>query len=557
MSRVLAFNKSVQSLNLNKQEWGCFWLAMALHLLLSIGIELSPDEAHYALYGLHLDWSYFDHPPLVGWVQWLPAHWPQLDWSLRLIPMLCWALSAFLLIGLNQTFKAFVQTTQDEVMDGVPKEHEHETGLASISSPLLLISLSPLLHLLGIALVPDTLLMPLVCAIMLTAWRLINENSSSNLHAQSQLGTWCILGFLLGLAGLSKYTAVVMAVSVALVLLKEFGFSLWRQRGLWFSVLLACVMILPVLYWNGVHHWISFAYQFGHASGQQSWVFRKSFAYFLVLILAYGPLLVVGLLYLRDRTRSGLVFESKPYVHLNKPRVSVEFFCLAFGLPILFLLVLLSGKGSTLPHWAAPAWVSLIPLASLGLDRFRWVSKRLFKALVYLQVFFCLALFALMLCAGIGKETPEQAAAAPGLRSEDFRVNPFADLFGWKDAARVAQQLAQINHIEDLAVTNWTLASRLAWYAKPLPVKVIQNHHDQFNLWFGELNANETVLWVDWSMMTFSPPVADSQFKSCHLIEQMPVMHMGRVVSHFNFSICEGWQSTRDSVSSSDKPSQP
>jgi len=557
MSWALAIKKSVQSLNLNRVEWGCFGLALALHLLLSVGIELSPDEAHYALYGLHLDWSYYDHPPLVGWVQWLPAHWPQFDWTLRLIPMMCWALSALLLVRLNQTFKAFLQTAQDLVMDGVPKAHEHETGLSGVSSPLLLISLSPLLHLLGIALVPDTLLMPLVCAIMLVSWRLINAHNASSVQDQSHLGAWCMLGLLLGLAGLSKYTAVVMAFSVALVLFKGLGLSVLKQKGLWLSVLLASFMILPVLYWNWLNHWISFAYQFGHASGQQSWVFRKSFAYFLVLVLAYGPLLLVGLLYLRDRTRSGVVFESKPYVHLNKPRVSVEFFCFAFGLPILILLVFLSGRGSTLPHWAAPAWVSLIPLVSLGLDRFRWVSKKLFKALVYLQVFFCLGLFALMLCAGIGKETNEQSAATPGLRSEDFRVNPFADLFGWQDAARVAKQLAQINHIDTLAVTNWTLASRLAWYARPLPVKVIQNHHDQFNLWFGELKPNESVLWVDWSMMTFSPPVGDAQFKSCHLIEQMPVQHMGRVVSHFNFSICESWQSQGDSVSSAEKPSQP
>ena len=555
MATLLTAKKNIQSLQLNRQEWWCFSLALCLHLLLAFGVELSPDEAHYALYGLHLDWSYYDHPPLVGWVQWIPAHWPQLDWSLRVVPMVCWALSAFLLIELHQRFKSFVQTTQDEVMDGVPKVHEREGGLASISSPLLLISLSPLLHLLGIALVPDALLMPLVCAIMLITWRITGEAQSPDIQ-EDKLGTWCVLGVLLGLAGLSKYTAVVLALSVALVLLKGLGWRVVQKPGLWISVLTSSVMIVPVLYWNVMHHWISFAYQFGHASGQQDWVFRKSFAYFLVLILAYGPLLVVGLLYLRDRTRWDVVLESKPYVHLNKPRVSVEFFCSAFGLPLLLLLVFLSGRGSTLPHWAAPAWVSLIPLASLGLERFRWVSKRLFKTLVYLQVFFCLGLFSLMLCAGIGREVGEQPIASPGMRSEDFRDNPFADLFGWSEGARVAQQLAQINHIQTLAVTNWTLASRLAWYARPMPVKVIQNHHDQFNLWFGELKPNESVLWVDWSMMTFLPPVAENQFKSCHLIEQFPVVHWGRVVSHFNFSICEGWQAPLDSHPSLEEPAQ-
>lgn len=556
MAWVLEIRKAIHSLGMNQQEWRCFGLVVFLHLLLGLVIGLSPDEAHYALYGLHIDWSYFDHPPLVGWLQWLPAHWLEYDWSLRLIPMFCWALSALLLIKLNQDFKQIVQNTQNEMLDGVPGALLHETRLDSVSSPLILISLSPLLHLLGIALVPDTLLMPLVCLIMLVTWKIINQLPPRTSQFNVNLSDWCWLGLLLGLAGLSKYTAVLIAISVAIVLFKAIGIALFKQKGLWLGVLMAAFMVLPVLYWNWLHDWISFAYQFGHASGQQNWLFRKSFAYFLVLILAYGPLLLAGLLYLRDRTRSDLVIEFKPYVHLKKPLVSVEFFCLAFGLPLLLLLVVLSGRGSTLPHWAAPAWVSLIPLAALGLDRLRWISKRLFKSLVYLQLLFCLGLFSLMMCAGLGKESGQQALALPGLRSEDFRVNPFADLFGWQDAGRVAKQLATINHIDSLVVTNWTLASRLAWYARPLPVKVIQNHHDQFNLWFGQLIANETVLWVDWSMMTFAPPVANSQFKSCHLIEQMPVMHLGRAVSHFNFSICEGWQASIHSPASETFPHQ-
>ena len=48
------------------------WLLTAclVHALLGALVGLSVDEAHYALYAAHLDWSYFDHPPLVGWLQW-------------------------------------------------------------------------------------------------------------------------------------------------------------------------------------------------------------------------------------------------------------------------------------------------------------------------------------------------------------------------------------------------------------------------------------------------------------------------------------------------------
>ena len=50
-------------------RWALTLGALA-HLILAMGVGLSVDEAHYALYAYHLDWSYFDHPPLVGWLQW-------------------------------------------------------------------------------------------------------------------------------------------------------------------------------------------------------------------------------------------------------------------------------------------------------------------------------------------------------------------------------------------------------------------------------------------------------------------------------------------------------
>src|SRR5262249_43810411 len=40
-------------------------------LLLAMSVGPSNDEAYYRLYAVHLDWAYFDHPPLLGWIEWL------------------------------------------------------------------------------------------------------------------------------------------------------------------------------------------------------------------------------------------------------------------------------------------------------------------------------------------------------------------------------------------------------------------------------------------------------------------------------------------------------
>ena len=46
-----------------------------LGLKLWFGLAVTPmgDEAYYWMWGQHLSWSYFDHPPLHGWLQGLVA----------------------------------------------------------------------------------------------------------------------------------------------------------------------------------------------------------------------------------------------------------------------------------------------------------------------------------------------------------------------------------------------------------------------------------------------------------------------------------------------------
>ena len=98
-----------------------------------------------------------------------------------------------------------------------------------------------------------------------------------------------------------------------------------------------------------------------------------------------------------------------------------------------------------------------------------------------------------------------------------------------------------------LAVFNWTLDSRIAWYAKA-PVKVVQRHLDQFGLWWGVLQPGENALVVDWSQMSFAPPVGPTQFEQCELLEQQPVQRWGRQIAHFNFLLCKNWQGPKETA---------
>ena len=58
-----------------------------LHLAVGASLGLSVDEAHYLLYALHPALSYFDHPPMVGWLQWPMVSLGAPVWLLRLLPL--------------------------------------------------------------------------------------------------------------------------------------------------------------------------------------------------------------------------------------------------------------------------------------------------------------------------------------------------------------------------------------------------------------------------------------------------------------------------------------
>jgi 4-amino-4-deoxy-L-arabinose transferase-like glycosyltransferase len=496
-------------------------VGLVLHLVIGALIDLSPDEAHYALYASHLDWSYYDHPPLVGWLQWVFLQFGGSNVWMRVLPMLAWVLTAWGVMRLSDAL--YPQIAKSSVF--------------GLRVDLLLLLLSPIPHLLGFALTPDALLMPLTCWVMWLTWQLCQSDEAlpqsknaderraqnlTDIHS-NRLSTWLLLGLALGLSGLAKYTAVLLALGVVLALCRFRGWRWLFQLGPWLAFALALLCVMPVLYWNAINDWASFVYQANHAAGSKAWQARKLLLYVVVVIISFG-LIVPWALRMQSR-------HSAPC-----------FFAASFGLPGVLLLFFLSGRGSTLPHWIAPFFVALLPMLAAGALRLIANHPRVSRSVLALQAPICVAMFALMLTGGFTSENERQARTAPGFGANEAPKNPFADLHGWSQAAEHGARWAKEKNIPTLAVTNWTLASRIAWYARPIPVKVVDAHGDQFDIWFGRFTAHEDVIWIDWSLMTFAPPVGASQFARCDVLENLPVRVAGRQIAHFNLSHCQDWQ---------------
>lgn len=478
-----------------------------IHLALGWALGLTADEAHYALYAANPALSYYDHPPLVGWIQWPLVTLNAPDGVLRMIPAGLWLATAWLTVQIAGRLAG---------LWGAQQAQSDQAALWAV----LAFSLCPIPHLLGIALLPDTLLMLFTAATLVQTLRMLDDAEVR--RPQS----WLLLGALLGLAGLSKYTAVFVALPVLLCLLWAHGWRRLLSPWPWLAVVLAAMLVLPVFVWNAQHDWLSFRYQLHHGGGSH-WQLSQMGVFILAQALLYPLLIWGGWCLLRANRLSNekaILFRGAKGAVLTV----LSFFVLPF-----VVLMLLSGGGSGLPHWTAPAWVALSALAGLGLAA-SWAAhrRRIILTLAGLQGAVCVLLFALMLSAG----PPWQSSSEP-----PDELNPFTDFHGWEQAGHRALELARDHQVQHLAVQNWTLASRLAWYARPMPVHVLAPGVDQFSFWFGEMPIGASAVVMDWTQMAYQQPVGPGQFEACQSLESLPVQRAGRRVAGFSFLLCSNW----------------
>lgn len=459
--------------------FGLVGLAAILHFWVATSTGLTTDEAHYLLYARFLDWSYFDHPPLVGWVQAPLVSVTSNTGVLRLLPQFLWLGSAWLVWRLT------LAISED---------------LKAAAWAVVLFAASPILNIHGMALLPDSLLL---------FWSLLGcllavGISQDLARGQCRIRDWIFLGAVLGFAGLSKYSAIFLALGLGVYLLfamarsKAFGVS-GLAWGLAAAIFLALLLVSPVFIWNYQNDWISFRYQGGHVSGGE-WRAERVAQFLLIQIILFGLPIIYGLY--RNR-------------NFHWPLLA------AFLIP-LAVFSYLSGGGRSLPYWTSPAWVVALPFAGIGLATASVWGGRLITGVLGLQ-FLLIIVLSVSLVKGyfvFSPKAPEpQAFETQPLeaRSTEARPisktlpNPLADVHDWPEASAKALELMRSHQARGgLAVGNWTLASRLGWYAWPTPVRVLDSRFDQFDIWWpnkttgplgaGLLAANtEGFVFVEWS----------------------------------------------------------
>jgi len=460
---------------------GCLLLTNAW---LAITLPLTADEAHYALYAKYLDWSYFDHPPMVGWLQSITLQFGESNVLLRILP---WLLGGTIYVTLWLITKHWYNERQ------------------AIIVAFIFIT-SPLAKLLTIIWLPELpLLMSGIGVLFFTRRALIADKF------RDYIG----LGICLGLAGLSKYTAVTLAVSVIGIFYFEGSLRRLFMPKMWLTGMVAAFMITPILYWNWSHDWVSFSYQINHGTGNEKTDWMNVLRMQLGQLIAYGPF-IYGLLW--------LVLISPISRRTQEDRI-----LLWFSVPILALFSLAALKGRTLPHWTLLGIVFLLPLIAKE-AHLRWSGIK-FKWYSGIAGAMTLGIWIAVHSILVGWN--------PGFK--DFS-HPLKDFIGWSEAAEEARNLADKTGIDTIAIPNWSNASRVSWYARPNKVVVLDDRYDQFDLWFGTLSKGESAVLILSASELNGKTQYVSQFNNCTKANYVEFRDGPTLVNTFTSFICTDYK---------------
>jgi hypothetical protein len=401
-----------------------------IRLLVAPLFGLGVDEAHYFLYGLHLDWSYVDHPPLVGWIHALFYYLFGTDeFLVRLPAIILFALVSYLTYLFTMAFSR--------------SERISLLAVLAINSSFLLNGLS-------LMLLPDSILLPLVLLLIFAV---------KKMEESPQPKYFIYLGLVLGFAGLAKYTAALFVPPLLVYFVVKRRYDLIFSKYMFAGLFIALLLVAPVFYWNFQHDWISFRYQGEHVLGSSSIKLETLLTSLAAQAGFYSPFLF------------GIAF----YGFCKSFREKNDFLLLSLllGGTLLAFCLYSSLYDVALPHWSSAFYLLFIPIGVFFMSRDQGKGKRYILNLsIGISLMITLALYA--------------EVAGKWFRFPDFQ-SPFRDIYGWPTIAREADAILKEDPTpkKALAVTEWTLASRMIYYSLPYHDKVfvIDRRKDQFNLW--------------------------------------------------------------------------
>jgi len=353
-------------------------------LVFDTTLGLGRDEAYTLVVSRRLALSYFDHPPLHQWL----AHYSALAFGETVFArtpfVVLFALTGWLVYMLGREL------------------FSERAGLVA----LVALNVSPFFFAsAGGWIVPDgPLLAALVAAALALARVLFRETTPRETWA-----LWIAAGAAFGLAGLSKYSAVLSGLGLFAFLIASPRHRRWfAHPAPYVAALLALALFAPALIWNADNDWVSLRFQSARGSPSGKFGFGPVLGNLLAQIAYLTPWVFAGF-------AAGVLWAQRAWRRGDDRGMFLV--CLASPPILLFTLTPLWGPHG-LPHWSMPGWFFLYPLLGAAL------AERNLRRSGAASAAFIVVVFALLVVQadfGVAQQLAGRDFSDPTLEALDWR----------------------------------------------------------------------------------------------------------------------------------------
>jgi 4-amino-4-deoxy-L-arabinose transferase-like glycosyltransferase len=462
------------------RAWTVVLLLTLARLVLSAQVGLGDDEAYYWDWSRRLDWSYYDHPPMVAWlIASSTAVFGDTPLAVRL---------PFVLLSVLGGFLVLILTRQ------LWPRHPERAGRAMI-----VMHIVPILALGAVFAAPD---MPMwVCWVGLIL-------AARQAHRRDLLSDWLTLGGVGGLALLSKYTSGLAIMGVLGWLLSTpRGRRQLRSLRPWLGGCVVLILFSPVLIWNSQREWVSFAFHLSGRHQQQVDVLGQLGTFLGSQALAISPLLLIACL-------GGLIAPGRcPPKLLSLLRWQAA--------PVLILFGATSPLTQFKAHWTAPGFLVSAILA-IG-----WLENRRLRGWWWSGVVGLAALLTGLV----------HLQALHPILPIPARDDPTHDLVGWDDVAGEVERLCSDS--DCVAVSHMYQLSAQAAFAMPDRTTLrLGSRVDQYRVWQDGPPRRWRGIWIAHDRYFFDPELTEGPWE-CSRAGELPIYRTGVEVRRFTFWTCQ------------------
>jgi 4-amino-4-deoxy-L-arabinose transferase-like glycosyltransferase len=476
-------------------------------------IELSEDEAYQWLWSKHLALSYFSKPPLIAYVQWLGTHlFGDTELGVRFFSPVCAAVGSLVAL---RFFAKYVSTRAGfwlvTVLDVTP--------LVAVGSTLMTV---------------DPLLVLFWSLAMFAGWRAVQPDGNAK-H-------WVLVGLWMGLAFLSKYTALFQWLCWTAF------FALWkparvhlRRPGPYIALAINALCALPVIIWNTQHDWVTISHVASNARLDEGWRFSIG----APLEFLGGTFGLLHPLFFAATVWAAVAMWKR---YPNDPLLRFFF---AMGAPLFLVYGFYTLHSSVLLNWIAASVIPLFCVMVTFWERRFTEGARHIRSMLSIALF--LGAFAVVLLheTNLVKKFANQYLPP--------RADPLRRVRGWTQMARlVARERAKFEadgkpvfviagHYGSAGLLSFYMPeARASLGSAPLVYyRTVARPNNQFYFWpgYAGVRRGENAIYVQERDNPAPPPrLLVQQFASVTEIGSFPIQSRGRVLHRVQLFACRDLQ---------------